>query len=905
MVETLSIKEVKNRKTSTFNCKNNLTLLISIIAGLFFFSSPALQADDLETYEIRLLLAEGKEKVELYEKLSEMYKDISLEKTLNYALNARTLSHELNLIDDEIKSLTLLAQAYEIMGNSEMSIKTFDEAIKLGEENNKLPAVVDALCLRAGYLIGYFDPSNAFESLIKAYTIAHNHNDKRSMAKSQIEMGRFYRQWNEYDKAYDEINKAIEIYYELEDSTALVSSYNLLGQLLIGKKDFKKVLEYFQKALELANKIKDYSGLTSIYRSYGEYYCEILDYPRAIESFKQSLALSIQLGNKRQESDILTKIGHTYSMIGKLDEELNYGLRALDIRQKAGIKYLVASSMVNVGYSYFMLHKYDSAIVYTTNALKIAQEVGHLFFQRNAYKVFISIYEAIGDYPKALEAYRNYDKIKDTMSMLEKDRQLIGMRNHYESIVTDRKIRDLKISNQYTIIISISCVSLLILLFMLFIWRKYRSKKKDNQILENQKVELAEAKSKLEFNEMALRELNNSLDSTVKERTAELRKEIENHEKTFSLLRQNEMKYRTLFNTVADSIFLVDSSTGRISEVNEDACILYRYSASELSSMSITDLEAYPAGVNNMANPMIRDSIKYHKKSDGCVFPVEISTNHFEFAGRQYSTICVRDISERHTYEEKLLNMYGQLKTANQQISKALEKEQILNNMKTNFVRMVSHEYRTPLTIILSSAEILEYSAKDLTSEQISQQIKKIKSSISRMTNMVDDVLVFDKINNEEPKTPNDNVELVAFTKLIIEDIESIDEKKHKIIFESNAEEIPFLTDERLLYHIISNLIVNATKYSPTDTEININLYRNNRSVKFAIKDQGIGISKEEIDKIFDPFHRGRNVFNTQGTGFGLTIVKKATESLNGEIKVETIENFGSTFYVILPDLNI
>ncbi len=895
---------MKEKTNNSHSCKCNYYLL-SLVIGFFFFALNTLSADDLETYEIRLLLAEGKERLELLEKLSEMNKDISIEKSLTYASNARTLAHELDLIDDEIKSLTLLAQAYEIMGNSEQSIKSFDEAISLGEKYDKKAAVVDALCMRAGYLIGYFDPTNAFESLIKAYTIAHNGNDERSMAKSEIEMGRFYRQWNEYDKAADEINKAIDIYAKLEDTNALVNSYNILGQIYIGKKDYKNVLDCFQKALELANKSKDYNGLTTTYRCFGEYYCEILDFPRAIESFKQSLALSIQIGNKRQESDLLTKIGHSYSMIGRSDEELKYGLRALEIRQNAGIKYLVASSMINVGYSYFTLHKYDSAIVYTTRALEIAKEVGHLFFQRNAYKVFIAIYEATGNYPKAVEAYREFDRIKDTMALLERDRQLIGMRNHYESIVTDRKIRDLTIANQNTIIYSISFGSLLILLFLLFLWQKYKSKKKDNKTLEAQKIELAEAKSKLEINEKALRELNNSLDSAVKVRTAELQNEIEKHENTLGLLKQNEMKYRTLFNTVADSIFLVDSNTGKISEVNEDACILYKYSASEMASMTFADLEAYPAGTSSSANPLIRDTIKYHKKSDGTVFPVEISTNLFEFSGNQYSTICVRDISERHTYEEKLLNMYGQLKTANQQISKALEKEQTLNNMKTNFVRMVSHEYRTPLTIILSSAEILEYSAKDLSSEQISQQIKKIKSSISRMTNMVDDVLVFDKINNEEPKAPNDKVELVAFTKLIIEDIESIDEKKHKISFESNAEEIPFLTDERLLYHIISNLIVNATKYSAPNTEININLYRNHRSVKFAIKDQGIGISKEEIDKIFDPFHRGRNVFNTQGTGFGLTIVKKAVESLSGEIKVETIENFGSTFYVVLPDLNI
>lgn len=892
-------EKIKNSCSRKYN--NHLLLLI---IGFFFIAFQTLSADDLETNEIRLLLAEGKERLELLEKLSEMNKDISIEKSFNYAQNARTLAHELNLIDDEIKSLTLLAQAYEIMGNGEQSLKAFDEAVSLGEQYGKQAAVVDALCMRAGYLIGYFDPSNAFESLIKAYTIAHNSGDERSMAKSQIEMGRFYKQWKEYEKAADEIGKAIDIYAKLEDTTALVSSYNLLGLIYIGKKDYKNVIDCFQRSLELANKSKDYAGLTNSYRSYGEYYCEILDFQRGIESFKQALALSIQLGNKRQESDLLTKIGHAYSMIGRFDEELKYGLRALDIRQKAGIKYLVASSMINVGYSYYTLRKYDSAIDYTSKALEIAKDVGHLFFQRNAYKVFIAIYEATGDYPKALEAYREYDRIKDTMSLLEKDRQLIGMRNHYETIVTDRKIRDLKISNQHTIIYSISLVSLLILLFLLYLWRKYKSKKKDNQILEVQKIELAEAKTKLETNEKALRELNNSLDSAVKVRTAELQNEIEKHEKTLELLRQNETKYRTLFNTVADSIFLVDSATGKISEVNEDACILYQFSAAEMASMTFQDLEAYPAGMNSSANPLIRDSIKYHKKSDGTVFPVEISTNLFEFAGNQYSTICVRDISERHTYEEKLLNMYGQLKTANQQISKALEKEQALNNMKTNFVRMVSHEYRTPLTIILSSAEILEYSAKDLSGEQISQQIKKIKSSISRMTNMVDDVLVFDKINTEEPKTPSDKVELVAFTRLIIEDIESIDEKKHKFVFESNADEIPFLTDERLLYHIISNLIVNATKYSAPNTEININLYRNNRSVKFAIKDQGVGISKEEIDKIFDPFHRGRNVFNTQGTGFGLTIVKKATESLNGEIKVDTIENFGSTFYVILPDLN-
>lgn len=240
------------------------------------------------------------------------------------------------------------------------------------------------------------------------------------------------------------------------------------------------------------------------------------------------------------------------------------------------------------------------------------------------------------------------------------------------------------------------------------------------------------------------------------------------------------------------------------------------------------------------------------------------------------------------------------LKEAELKVHRALEQEKELSNLKTRFISMVSHEYRTPLTVILSSAEILEDFDRSTDIESYAKYIEKIKASVERMTQLLEDMLVYGRIDSGKQHLNLKKISIVPLVKGIAEEMLQIDKNKHLIHIESNIEDVRYVTDERLLHQVITNLVSNALKYSPEGETVLLRIEFNEDMLSISVKDNGIGISADDLAKLFEPFHRGQNVENIQGTGFGLAIVQRTLELLGGTIEVNSELGNGSEFIVKL-----
>lgn len=242
-----------------------------------------------------------------------------------------------------------------------------------------------------------------------------------------------------------------------------------------------------------------------------------------------------------------------------------------------------------------------------------------------------------------------------------------------------------------------------------------------------------------------------------------------------------------------------------------------------------------------------------------------------------------------------------ELYEAKNELSIALKNEIELNELKNRFISMVSHEYRTPLTVILSSSYLIEAAFKKQDPAVFTKYTNLIQSSVANMTKLLEDVLFMGKVYSGKLSSTFNQFNLNDLLTTIIEEIRSIDKGEHKILPVFQQEKTFIDADEKLIHQIVLNLISNACKYSPADTEILVESFDRGEDFCIAITDYGIGIPQDELGKLFEPFHRLTNVGTIPGTGLGLSIVKNCVDALGGEIKVDSRLGEGTRFVVVLP----
>ncbi len=242
---------------------------------------------------------------------------------------------------------------------------------------------------------------------------------------------------------------------------------------------------------------------------------------------------------------------------------------------------------------------------------------------------------------------------------------------------------------------------------------------------------------------------------------------------------------------------------------------------------------------------------------------------------------------------------------AETEIRKSLEKEKEMNELKSRFVSMVSHEFRTPMATILFSSKLLENYSHKWTEEKKRIHLNRIQSAIQQMTNLLEDILTVGQAEAGKISFNPQPIDLYNFCLEIIEDIQiTWADNKHQMnfIFPENFNECKAQMDEKLLRHIFTNLLSNAVKYSPEHGQINFIInYAENNQVIFQIQDYGIGIPAEDQKHLFETFHRATNVGNISGTGLGLAIVKRAVDLHGGHIAVESEMGVGTIFTISLP----
>lgn len=237
-------------------------------------------------------------------------------------------------------------------------------------------------------------------------------------------------------------------------------------------------------------------------------------------------------------------------------------------------------------------------------------------------------------------------------------------------------------------------------------------------------------------------------------------------------------------------------------------------------------------------------------------------------------------------------------KKAERNMREALKKEIELNNLKSRFVSMASHEFRTPLTTILSSASLMEHYTKTEDQEKRNKHIQRIKSSVGTLTSILNDFLSLSRLEEGKLEIKPQTVNIESFCSELCEEMQGVSRKGQEIDYTHKGKEKEVLVDPQMLKNILHNLLSNAIKYSAEDQGIRLHTAIRNDTLIVEVSDEGIGIPKEDQNMLYDRFFRAKNVTNIQGTGLGLNIVQKYVELMNGTINFVSEEGKGSTFTV-------
>lgn len=401
--------------------------------------------------------------------------------------------------------------------------------------------------------------------------------------------------------------------------------------------------------------------------------------------------------------------------------------------------------------------------------------------------------------------------------------------------------------------------------------------------------------------------------------------------------------FQQIFQSSVEAIMLVDEQ-GRILLANPVTERMFGYEKNSMMGLLVEDLlpeqmrakhVGYRKSFTDHPEPrpmgMGRDLIA--KRKDGSQFPVAVSLSYTNVDGQILVMAFVSDITERKKAEEALKRSEEQLlvyaselekkvqsrtedlastitalekevqekKKAEEEARKALDRERELNELKSKFVSIASHEFRTPLSTVMSSASLINQYIERGQPDKVNKHVLRIKSSVNHLTSILNDLLSLGKLEEGKVDVNKESILLSEFLKEVKEEITSTLKAGQRLeVRISNAVEY-LRSDARILRNILFNLISNASKYSDENKSIRIECFMDGGSVAFAVRDEGIGIPAEDQKHMFDRFFRASNAGNVQGTGLGLNIVKRYVDLLNGTISFSSVHGKGSIFTVIIP----
>jgi PAS domain S-box-containing protein len=361
-----------------------------------------------------------------------------------------------------------------------------------------------------------------------------------------------------------------------------------------------------------------------------------------------------------------------------------------------------------------------------------------------------------------------------------------------------------------------------------------------------------------------------------------------------------------VFNESLNEIYIFEAESLVFINVNRGAQLNLGYTMKELNQMSILDIKTdlTQKSFQKLISPLVnktREKVDFetiHQRKDGTTYPVEVHLQLSSIGKKEVFLAIVLDITERKNYTQHLENT---VEERTEQLREALKAEKQLNELKTKFLSLVSHEFKTPLSSILTSNSLLSKYTKTDQQEKRDKHINTIKEKVKYLDNILTDFLSIERLDTGKVKY---NISTFPLSKIINEVVynsNTLLKEGQRIQYPKDIDGITVSFDEKIMELALSNLLHNAIKYSKEDTNIELRVTEEDEKLYIDIIDQGLGIPEEDQPFIFERYFRASNVLTDQGTGIGLNIVKQHMQNLEADISFESESGVGSTFTLAIP----
>jgi len=410
------------------------------------------------------------------------------------------------------------------------------------------------------------------------------------------------------------------------------------------------------------------------------------------------------------------------------------------------------------------------------------------------------------------------------------------------------------------------------------------------------------------------------------------------------------LQLKAIIETAIDGIITIDER-GRIETINPAAASLFGYEPEEIIGENINILmpspytEEHDSYIANYLETRIPRIIGIGReveglRKDGSVFPMRLAVSETKLNERRIFTGIIHDLTDVKSAEmrimrlnedlenkvnertEKLAEVVNRLIDTNQQLKHeiqerknaekallksqnelkvALEKEKELNELKSRFVSMASHEFRTPLSTIMSSTDLLEAYTQTEQQPKRERHTQRIRAAVNNMTGILNDFLSLSKLEEGKIEHKVETFTIGNLCREVFEAVQGLKKPNQKLVHEGTSSEAQLTTDRRYLKNIMINLLSNAVKYSEDGKTIQCRTLLEHQKLTVKVIDEGIGIPEEDQQHLFTRFFRAHNAENIQGTGLGLNIVRRYVELLDGTIHFESEVGKGTTFTVQIP----
>jgi len=392
---------------------------------------------------------------------------------------------------------------------------------------------------------------------------------------------------------------------------------------------------------------------------------------------------------------------------------------------------------------------------------------------------------------------------------------------------------------------------------------------------------------------------------------------------------ENAALLKAIIDNAIDGIITIDDR-GRIESINPAACKLFQYSVEDVKGNNVSML--MPPPDRDQHDEYINRYQRTHEphiigigrevtglKKDGTRFPFRLAVSEVQYSERIIYTGFIHDLSREKDAEEKLKEYAAhleeqveqrttwlqdtvkELQLAKEEVSLSLEKEKELGQLKSRFVSMASHEFRTPLSAIQLSASLIEKYAESFTNANITKHVNKIKNAVGNLTTILNDFLSLEKLEAGKVEPSFTDFDLVKLAEEVTEEMQMIAKQNQNIIYQHTGTSSMIHLDQNLLKNCIFNLIANAIKYSGENTFIEFNTEISDKNYIVTVKDNGIGIPETDQKHLFEAFFRAHNTGNIPGTGLGLNIVARYAALMNGTVDFKSNINQGTLFTISFP----